>query len=64
MLKTELRVRESFAGGGLAGSGLIILNPPWGLEAELKVIVPALAARLGIGTWGHATVEWLVPPRS
>ncbi len=59
MLKAELRVRESFKGGGLAGSGLIIVNPPWGLEAELKVIVPALAARLGIGTWGQGNVEWL-----
>ena len=64
MLKAELRVRESFTGGGLAGSGLIIFNPPWGLEAELKVIVPALADRLGIGTWGQATIEWLVPPKT
>ena len=59
MLKAELRVRESFTGGGLAGSGLIIVNPPWGLEAELKMIMPALAARLGIGTWGQGVVEWL-----
>ncbi len=59
MLKAELRVRESFTGGGLAGSGLIIVNPPWGLEDELKVIVPALAGRLGIGTWGQSSVEWL-----
>jgi len=57
-------VRESFTGGGLAGSGLIIVNPPWGLEAELQVIMPALAARLGIGTWGQGVVEWLVPPRT
>lgn len=64
MLKAELRVRESFAGGGLAGSGLIVVNPPWGLEPELKILVSALAIRLGIGTWGHATVEWLVPPRA
>lgn len=28
-LKVELRVRESFSGGGLAGSGLAILNAPW-----------------------------------
>lgn len=64
MMKVELRVRESFAGGGLAGSGLIIVNPPWGLEAELKVIMPALATRLGIGTWGQGTVEWLMPPKT
>jgi 23S rRNA (adenine2030-N6)-methyltransferase len=61
-LKVELRVRESFDGGGLAGSGLIVVNPPFGLEDELKVIMPALAERLGIGDWGKGVVEWLVPP--
>jgi 23S rRNA (adenine2030-N6)-methyltransferase len=60
MLRLELRVRESFDGGGLAGSGLIIVNPPFGLEEELRVLGPALAERLGIGTWGKATVDWLV----
>jgi 23S rRNA (adenine2030-N6)-methyltransferase len=64
MLKIELRVRESFDGGGLAGSGLIVVNPPWGLEAEMKILRPALAARLGIGTWGRTDVEWLVPERA
>ena len=61
MMKIELRVREAFDGGGLAGSGLIVVNPPWSLEAEMKVIGPALASRLGIGTWGRMDVEWLVP---
>jgi 23S rRNA (adenine2030-N6)-methyltransferase len=60
-LKIELRVREAFEGGGLAGSGLIVVNPPWNLEGEMKVLGPALAARLGIGTWGRMDVEWLVP---
>ncbi len=62
-MKVELRIRESFDGGGLAGSGLIVVNPPWALEAELKLVVPALASRLGIGTWGRADIEWLVPPK-
>ena len=61
-LKVEMRVREAFAAGGLAGSGLLILNTPWMLDQDLALIVPALAARLGLGNWGHATVEWLVPP--
>ena len=61
-LKVELRVREAFAGGGLAGSGLLILNTPWQLDQDLRLIVPALAERLGLGTWGHATIDWLVPP--
>lgn len=61
-LQVELRVREAFQGGGLAGSGLIIANSPWQLNADLDVIVPALASRLGLGSWGQATVKWLVPP--
>ena len=61
-LKVELRVREAFVGGGLAGSGLAIVNAPWKLDEELRVLVPALAARLGLGPWGQGTVEWLLPP--
>jgi 23S rRNA (adenine2030-N6)-methyltransferase len=61
-LRVELRVREAFAGGGLAGSGLIILNTPWRLDEELRILAPALAGRLGLGSWGQATVEWLLPP--
>lgn len=62
-LKVELRIREAFKGGGLAGSGLIVVNPPWTLDHELRVILPALAERLGLGTWGHGCVDWLVPPK-
>ena len=62
ILRVELRVREAFAAGGLAGSGLFILNTPWRLDDELRIIVPALAARLGLGGWGQGRVEWLVPP--
>lgn len=61
-LRAELRVRESFRGGGLAGSGLIIVNPPWRLDEELGQLMPALAERLGIGAWGQASVSWLLPP--
>lgn len=62
-LRVELRVREVFDAGGLAGSGLMILNAPWKLDEELRVIVPALAERLGLGEWGRGTVEWVVPPK-
>jgi len=61
-LKVELRVREAFAAGGLAGSGLVIFNTPWKFDTEMRVMVPALAKRLGLGNWGEASVEWLVKP--
>lgn len=62
MLQAELRVKAAFERGGLAGSGLIIVNPPWTLEADLKVLLPALATRLGFGEWGRSTLRWLTPP--
>jgi len=62
-LRVELRVREAVAAGGLAGSGLLILNAPWRLDEELRRIVPALAQRLGLGDWGQGSVDWLVPPK-
>lgn len=61
-LTAELRVREAFSAGGLAGSGLAILNAPWKFDAELKLLVPALAQRLGLGSWGKGEVAWLNKP--
>lgn len=63
VLRIELRIREAFKGGGLAGSGMIIVNPPWTLDNDLRLLMPALSQRLGLGTWGHGTVDWLVPPK-
>jgi 23S rRNA (adenine2030-N6)-methyltransferase len=62
VLGVQLMIKEPFAEGGLAGSGVTVFNPPWMLDQDLQELVPALASRLGIGTWGRATVEWLAPP--
>jgi 23S rRNA (adenine2030-N6)-methyltransferase len=62
MLHVELRVKAAFERGGLTGSGLVIVNPPWTLETDLKTLLPALAERLGLGTWGRGQVAWLTPP--
>jgi 23S rRNA (adenine2030-N6)-methyltransferase len=61
-LLMELMVRQAFAEGGLAGSGLICINPPWTLHDEMQVLLPALAQSLGQGSWGRGTVAWLTPP--
>jgi 23S rRNA (adenine2030-N6)-methyltransferase len=63
ILCIELQIRERFAAGGLAGSGLVIVNPPWQLDQDARVVAPALAQRLGLGNWGRASVDWLRPPR-
>ena len=62
-LAVELLVREPFAEGGLAGSGLVVVNPPYMLKAELDVLLPLLAERLGVGQWGRGSVKVLTPPR-
>ena len=46
MLRAELTVRRADKSDALNGSGLILVNPPWLLEGELRTLLPALANRL------------------
>jgi 23S rRNA (adenine2030-N6)-methyltransferase len=62
LLHIQLIVKEVHEFGGLAGSGLLVLNPPWPLEEECRKLLPFLARVLGKGRWGRSTVEWLTPP--
>jgi 23S rRNA (adenine2030-N6)-methyltransferase len=47
ILRAELTVAPERAAERLVGTGLIVINPPCTLEAELAVLLPALAAALG-----------------
>ena len=58
ILRAELVRRGGREPLRLAGSGLILVNPPWRLEAELAVLLPGLAQALGAGPDG-ARVDWL-----
>lgn len=59
ILRVELYVNEPNDTTRLNGSGLIICNPPWGLEEELKQLLPVLAQTLQHekGSW---RLDWLV----
>jgi len=50
---------------GLRGSGLILVNPPWRLESELAVLLPALYRALaGVPpARGHTLTRWLTAER-
>ena len=37
---------------------MIVVNPPFVLEAELKLLLPALARALGDGRGNHR-IEWI-----
>ena len=59
----ELRVKKAHEASGLSGSGMIIRNPPFGLEEDLGTLMPALSHRLEVGGLGRSSVEWLTPKR-
>jgi 23S rRNA (adenine2030-N6)-methyltransferase len=63
MLRAELIVPVSDPSptldGGLRGSGLIAVNPPWTLYGELEVLLPALAKVLSRGAPEAVTLHWL-----
>ena len=70
ILRSELTLRPPRADGVLAGSGLIIVNPPFTLEADLRTMLPALARLLApqqgreaqaAATAGAVRTEWLSP---
>lgn len=60
VLRAELWVRPE-ARDRLSGSGMLIVNPPWRLEAELAELLPWLQARLCQLPPGEVRVDWLVP---
>ncbi|MBO0716769.1 MAG: 23S rRNA (adenine(2030)-N(6))-methyltransferase RlmJ [Rhizobiales bacterium] len=57
ILRCELTIAPPRADGGLVGSGLIIVNPPFPLERELRVILPMLTRILAPRGAHH--LDWL-----
>lgn len=58
LLRAELTVSPLSDPSRLNGCGLIVANPPWTLERELGVLLPALVAALGRDKSG-CRVDWL-----
>jgi 23S rRNA (adenine2030-N6)-methyltransferase len=56
-LRLEFSVAPQTAGGALTSSGLLIVNPPWKLADELKLILPELEKPLGQGGAGRFRLE-------
>jgi 23S rRNA (adenine2030-N6)-methyltransferase len=59
MLRAELMVAPLSDPTRLNGCGLILVNPPWTLQSELSVLLPALAGILGHDGKGTFRLDWL-----
>jgi 23S rRNA (adenine2030-N6)-methyltransferase len=57
VLRCEITLGPPRADAGLVGSGLILVNPPYTLEGELRILLPALA-RLFSASATHR-LDWL-----
>jgi 23S rRNA (adenine2030-N6)-methyltransferase len=58
-LRLEFSVAPQTADAGLSSTGLLIVNPPWTLQGELKLILPELEKPLGQGGAGRFRLEAL-----
>jgi 23S rRNA (adenine2030-N6)-methyltransferase len=58
ILRAEMTIAPVPAADRLVGAGLIIVNPPWTLEQELALLLPALAECLSPDQGGFR-LDWL-----
>jgi 23S rRNA (adenine2030-N6)-methyltransferase len=47
----------------MKGCGLLVLNPPWRIEPEIRAVLPALLERLRADAGAGARCGWLVPEK-
>ncbi len=59
LLRLELYIHAPNDASHLNGSGMVICNPPWGLEGELKQLLPWLAETLQQSEGGWR-LDWLI----
>ena len=59
ILRAELMVRGPAHPPRLFGTGMIIVNPPFTLEGELKTLLAALAPILADNRRGGYRLEWI-----
>ena len=59
ILCAELGVAPYRGLRGMHGCGMVIINPPWGLQGILERLLPELRDRLRVGTQGETRLTWL-----
>ncbi|MFA5265481.1 MAG: 23S rRNA (adenine(2030)-N(6))-methyltransferase RlmJ, partial [Opitutaceae bacterium] len=56
----EVAIAGEYYGLKMRGCGLVVLNPPWQLDTEIKPWLGALASRLAQTKGAEARLAWLV----
>lgn len=59
VLRAELMLRPADSPLGLNGSGLLIVNPPWQFDEQLRVVSAELLRVLATDAKGAVRIEWL-----
>jgi len=61
VLLLEMNIRDTEKERGMAGSGMIIVNPPWTLEKEANQFLPVLTKLLAEDDQANYQVQWITP---
>jgi 23S rRNA (adenine2030-N6)-methyltransferase len=61
MLRIEFGLRGPARGDGLWGSGMLIINPPYQLDEQLKRVLPWLKRVMKASADAPCSVSWLAP---
>lgn len=59
ILRIELTIRPASEPPRLHGTGMIVVNPPYVLEEEIRTVLPFLAETLGADGQGKWLVDWI-----
>lgn len=62
-LVAELTIAGEMSEMRMKGCGLLVLNPPWQIEGEIRGVLPVLADRLKVDNGSSARCMWLVPDK-
>lgn len=59
ILRLELTIRPPSTPPRLHGTGMIVVNPPYVLEDEMKIVLPTLAKLLSDENRGRFRIDWI-----
>ena len=62
-LAAELNIAGDSSQLRMKGCGLLVLNPPWQIDREIRAVLPALVQLLKVDPGAGAPSGWLVPEK-